>query len=172
MITLDLPHRRCYSSYMEAIEEYEENRIKTYDFVNLPQKELFEFFENFRSGRNLPQGYVKATYLWMMEEEEFIAEISIRHSLTKSLERLGGHIGYGVRYSKWGRGYATAMLCMAMRYANEKLHLNRLLITCNDDNYPSASVIEKNGGILQDKVVNGSGDKERITRRYWVDIRF
>lgn len=171
VLALDLPHRRCYDSYMEAVREYQEYQVITYDFANLPMRELFEFFENFRYGRNLPQGHVPATYLWLTDEEEFIGEVSIRHELTDSLHRLGGHIGYGVRFSKWGRGYATVMLCMALEYARTRIGLRRCLITCNDDNYASAVVIEKNGGLLQDIIIERSGTKERKTRRYWVELQ-
>lgn len=171
MIALELPNRRCYDSYMEAVREYREHHVTTYEFANLPERDLFEFFENFRDGKNLPESYVSATYLWLTDENEFIGEVSIRHELTESLHRLGGHIGYGVRFSKWGRGYASVMLCMALEYARTRLGLRRCLITCNDDNYASAVVIEKNGGLLQDIIIDQSGTKKRKTRRYWVELQ-
>ena len=62
------------------------------------------------------------------------------------------------------------MLSRTLQYASGVLGLSRVLITCNDDNYGSARVIEKNGGILQDKVINTIQGAEILTRRYWIDL--
>jgi len=82
--------------------------------------------------------------------------------------RFGGNIGYGVRYSRWNEGIGKEMLRQALKYAKENLQLSKVLITCNDDNYGSQCVIEKNGGILQDKIENIIDGNKRITRRYWI----
>ena len=126
---------------------------------------IFKTFENYRIGKNLPYNYVATTYLWLVGRDEFIGEISIRHKLTNSLIRFGGNIGYGIRYSKWNNGFGTIMLAMALGYAKDVLRLKKVLITCYDDNIGSARVIEKNGGLLQDKIVNvisGVGKQEDI----------
>lgn len=167
---LVIPNRKYYSSYVEAIKEYNNHDVSTYQFLDVANYDIFERIENFRTGNNLPLGYVKATYLWLVDGDEFIGEVSIRHSLTDSLRRFGGNIGYGIRYSKWNNGIGTAMLSMALKYAKEVIGLNKVLITCNDNNYGSARIIEKNGGLLQDKIVNTIDGAERITRRYWIEI--
>lgn len=100
-----------------------------------------------------------------MPKEEFIGEISIRHSLTDSLMRFGGNIGYGIRYTKWNNSFGIMMLSMAIDYAREVLGLYKILITCNDNNLDSARVIERNGGVLQDKIANVIDGVERLTRR-------
>jgi len=164
------PSRKYYNSYVDAINEYRNHGVDTYAFMDTEKYDIFEKFENARIGRNLPDNYVAATYFWLVDEDEFIGEISIRHSLTDSLMRFGGNIGYGVRYSKWNNGYGTMMLSMALKYAKEVLGLDKVLITCNDNNFGSARVIEKNGGLLQDKIVNVIGGVERLTRRYWIAI--
>ena len=109
-------------------------------------------------------------YLWLVDGEEFVGEISIRHRLTDALTRFGGHIGYGIRYSQWNKGRGTEMLSKALLYAKDVIGLDRVLLTCGDDNLGSARVIEKNGGMLQDKIINIINDKERLTRRYWIII--
>ena len=166
---LVLPSRLHYHSYVSAIEEYEKHGVDTYDFMDVTKYDIFERFENFKNGKNLPSGYVKSTYLWFVHDEKFIGEASIRHSLTDSLLRFGGHIGYGVRYSEWNKGYGTIMLSETLRYARKNLFLDRILITCNDTNIGSARIIEKNGGVLQDKIINVIDGSERLTRRYWID---
>ena len=101
--------------------------------------------------------------------EEFIGEISIRHNLTDSLLRYGGHIGYGIRYSKWNSGYGTKMLALALKKAKH-MGLNKVLITCDEDNIGSAKVIENNGGILENIIENIIEGKKIYTKRYWIEL--
>ena len=100
----------------------------------------------------------------------FLGEIAIRHTLTDALLRFGGNIGYGVKYSAWNKGVGTKMLSLALEYARENLSLEKVLITCNDNNASSVKVIEKNGGVLEDKIVNVIEGQRRITRRYWIQL--
>ncbi len=167
---LVIPSEEYYQSYIEAMEEYKQNNIDTYDFWEISKDELLKKMENYRTGNNLPEGYVKATYFWLVDNDKFIGEISIRHSLTDSLLRFGGNIGYGIRYSHWNKGIGTIMLSKALVYAKEVLGLNKVLITCNDNNFGSARVIEKNGGILQDKIINTIDGVDRLSRRYWIEL--
>ena len=99
------------------------------------------------------------------EKHYFIGEITIRHRLNAALERYGGHIGYGVRFSEWNKGFGTLMLELALAEA-KKLGLREILITCDDQNIGSARVMEKNGFTLGDKVENTFNQETIITRRY------
>lgn len=168
---LIVPCKKYYSSYIEAIQEFSNHKVDTYEFLDASKYDIFEKIQNFKTGKNLPLNYVKATYLWLVEDDEFIGEVSIRHELTDSLLCFGGNIGYGIRYSKWNKGYGTIMLSLALKYAKEVIGLDKVLITCNDNNLGSAHVIEKNFGVLQDKIINVIDGVERITRRYWIEIK-
>lgn len=168
---LIVPSRKYYQSYVDAINEYHNHNVTSYDFLNINKYDIFEQIEKDRLGINLPKGYVPCTYLWLVDNDEFIGEISIRHSLTDSLLRFGGNIGYGVRYSRWNNGFGTIMLSMALDYVNKNMDLNKVLLTCNDENIGSSRVIEKNGGLLQDKILNVIDGLERTTRRYWIEIK-
>ena len=84
------------------------------------------------------------------------------------LEAEGGHIGYSVRPSERGKGYATRMLEMALAEAR-RLGLKRVLITCDRKNVASARVIRKNGGRLENEVVSRLRDRE-FTQRYWLEL--
>ena len=42
---------------------------------------------------------------------------------------------------------------------------------CDDNNICSALVIERNGGVLEDKITNQDEYGEMLTRRYWIAIR-
>lgn len=97
-----------------------------------------------------PEGYVPDTELWWVEGDEFLGRIGIRHRLTPALLEMGGHIGYDVRPSARRRGHATAMLRHALPVALD-LGIDPVLITCDADNVGSRTVIERNGGVLEDE---------------------
>ena len=100
----------------------------------------------------------------------FIGQISIRHGLTKELEKYGGHIGYYIRYIMRNKGYGTLILRLALEYINNNFNFEQVLLTCNDTNIYSIRVIEKNGGVLFDKINNTIDGVDIITRRYWIKL--
>ncbi|QXJ24690.1 GNAT family N-acetyltransferase [Actinomadura graeca] len=106
-----------------------------------------------------PDGFVPSTALWWVEEKEFLGALSIRHRLTPWLLDVGGHIGYDVRPSARRRGHGTAMLRAALPVA-AGLGIERALVTCDEDNEGSRRIIEKNGGVLE--------DRRGVKLRYWV----
>ncbi|HET9682075.1 MAG TPA: GNAT family N-acetyltransferase [Candidatus Limnocylindrales bacterium] len=97
-----------------------------------------------------PDGFVPDTELWLAEGDEFLGRVGIRHRLTPTLLEVGGHIGYDVRPSARRRGHATRMLRDALRVARG-LGIERALVTCDADNVGSRTVIERNGGVLEDE---------------------
>ncbi|QGU26484.1 GNAT family N-acetyltransferase [Microbacterium oryzae] len=111
-------------------------------------------------------GLVPDTYRWIVEGDEYLGAVSFRHELTEWLHDFGGHIGYGVRPSARGRGLASWALGCTLDLARERGY-PRVLLVCRDDNAASARVIEKNGGILEDKRRDG----DTLLRRYWVNLR-
>lgn len=106
-----------------------------------------------------PEGWVPCTYLWLVEGEEFLGSLAIRHTLTEYLLEEGGHIGYSIRPSARGQGHATRALHDAVPVART-LGIDRILVTCSEDNAASRAVIEKNGGVYE--------DTREGTRRYWM----
>jgi predicted acetyltransferase len=97
-----------------------------------------------------PAWMVPSTTLWWVDGTDYLGRISIRHRLTPTLLEWGGHIGYDVRPSARRRGHATAMLREALIVARG-LGIERALVTCNFDNVGSRTVIERNGGVLEDE---------------------
>lgn len=163
------PNRKYIQSYMEAIEEDEIFRTHAERIFSDPET-IIERSYNFEHGINLPINYVRATTFWLIDNEKFIGEISIRHELNSSLTNYGGNIGYEIRQSECMKGHGTKMLSMALKYCKEALNLNKVLITCDDDNIGSIKVIENNGGILENKVKNILPRGNVTTRRYWINI--
>ena len=168
MLKLIVPNEEYLPSYMEAYEEYVQHSITTYSFTDPSSCDIFEKFENYRNERNLRPDRVGADNYWLVEDEKtlFLGEVTIRHRLNDALLLRGGHIGYGVRYSQWNRGYGTRLLALALEKAKE-MNLSPVLVTCNDDNLASARVIEKNGFTLADKVPVSQDGETHLIRRYW-----
>jgi predicted acetyltransferase len=113
------------------------------------------------------RGKVPQTTYFLMGEDRIYGAVSIRNDLNKGLLKTGGHIGYGIRPSERRRGYATAMLGLALHKCRE-LGIMRVLVTCDKDNIASAKVIQKNGGVLENEVPD---EKGMPVQRYWIDIR-
>ncbi|MBQ7518730.1 MAG: GNAT family N-acetyltransferase [Clostridia bacterium] len=95
----------------------------------------------------------------------FVGAVNIRHYLTDALLYTGGHIGDGVRPSERRKGYATAMIALALDECR-KLGLDRVLMTCDKTNVGSAKSIIKNGGVLENEVL----DDGVLEQRYWIDL--
>lgn len=116
-------------------------------------------------GREVPR--VPETTYWMVEGDEFIGRVGIRPQLNAFLEKMGGHVGYAIRASRRGQGYGTAILEMTLPKA-KRLGLQKILVTCDDDNAASAKIIERCGGVLQDTIrVEGHSAP---MRRYWISL--
>jgi len=100
-----------------------------------------------KQGLELPDGRVPMTTYWMFSGEKPVALCKLRHRLTDSLRRIGGHIGYCVRPTERGKSYGNAVLALTLQAACEK-GIDPILITCTEDNIPSRRVVERNGGLL------------------------
>jgi len=110
-------------------------------------------------------GWVHCTYRWIVEDGRVLGAVALRHELNDFLREIGGHIGYGVRPSARRRGVASWALGRMLDEAR-RLGLDRVMLTCVDDNVASARVIEGNGGVLADVRDTAHGR----TRRYWITL--
>ncbi|MBN2354264.1 MAG: GNAT family N-acetyltransferase [Spirochaetales bacterium] len=119
----------------------------------------------FPRGIGVPEGYIEHSTFWLSDPDGLIkGVVNIRHRLSDSLRREGGHIGYGVAPMYRGRGYATLMLKLALEKARH-LGIERALITCDKGNVASARVARKNGGVLDsEEFLDG-----RFIQRYWIE---
>jgi len=115
---------------------------------------------------NIPVHLVPITYFWLVDEAGVIhGELRLRHRLNPSLLDEGGHIGYSIRPSSRRRGYGTKALELGLVKAKEK-GIDRVLVTCDDDNIGSIGVIENNGGGEFERGISEWSGK--LIRRYWI----
>lgn len=113
------------------------------------------------------KGKVPDTTLFCLDVDRniFVGAVNIRHYLTKEMLVNVGHIGDGIRPSERRKGYATAMIGLALKEA-KKLGISKVLMVCDKNNIGSAKSIRNNGGILENEVeVNGV-----IEQRYWINL--
>lgn len=160
-------------SFLEAVKEFQAEGKHIYLHTETDLAGLEEGFEEFLSkikaredAINLPEDRVPQTELWLTDGNKFIGWTKIRHYLNENLLNQGGHIGYAIRPSERNKGYGTKILALMLQVAKD-MGINRVLLTCDDDNVGSAKIIEKNGGILENKI-----EHERVLkRRYWIEVK-
>ena len=171
MLTLRLPredeeeevlraHRATSPEVPSFLHYYKEGMLFRHYLEVLAEQE---------QGLNLPLNHVPSTFLFAFVDNRIVGRASIRHSLNEFLLRVGGHIGYVVVPEFRRRGYATAILGQSLQVARDKCGLDRVLVTCDDDNLGSIRTIEKNGGALEN-VVDGP-DLDKPKRRYWFEMK-
>ena len=100
-----------------------------------------------------------------LDRDIFVGAVNIRHYLNDELLFTGGHIGDGIRPSERKKGYATAMIALALEEC-KKLEINKVLMTCDKDNIGSAKSIMNNGGVLENEVI----DDGVVEQRYWITL--
>ena len=179
-VRLVLPDPALQASWLAAADEFLAAGDARYTEVVVPADDCFGGWEWTREsmadpaafarmcaeriaqeepGRPRPCGWVPHSTRWVVAGCEFLGSVSLRHVLTPGLRAVGGHIGYWVRPSARGRGVATQALSLMLPLAAAH-GIDPVLVTCDDDNLASATVIERNGGVLED-VLRGK-------RRYWI----
>jgi len=117
--------------------------------------------------RRETDGKVPDTTLFCLDADRdiFVGAVNIRHYLTEEMLVNAGHIGDGVRPSERRKGYATAMIGLALKEA-KKLGIDRVLMVCDRENVGSAKSIRNNGGVLENEIeVDGV-----VEQRYWIDL--
>lgn len=134
------------------------NKVDYHNWDNyLNSLEIKEFTNN-----HVPD----STYFCLDEDRNiFIGAVNIRHYLNEKLLKNGGHIGDGIRPSERNKGLGTKMVELALEKCKE-LKIKKVLMVCNKNNVASAKTIIKNGGILENEII----ENDIIEQRYWIEI--
>lgn len=69
------------------------------------------------------------------------------------------------------RADATAILHLSLEIARETLGIQRILVSCDDDNIGSIRTIEKDGGVLENIIREPGIDKAKRRASYAIDPR-
>ena len=123
--------------------------------------------EMYRTGKNLPQGHIRANSFFLLVNDKLIGRGDLRHQLNEGLAVMGGHIGYDVRPSERRKGYGSLILQLTLEKARA-IELERVFLTCDTDNIASAKIIEKNGGKLENQIIYEKTGK--LISQYWIDL--
>ena len=177
MLKLIDAEERYLKGYQEAynlsLEEIKKGNIKKHDlmFYNPQKVDVIQRFRDNRDRSKLKPEYVPSYDYFAVDDDKFIGRINIRIELTPALLNYGGNIGYGINPKYWQKGYGTLLLKLGLEKAKELGLKDKVLLTCDDDNVGSYKIIEKNGGILENKIANTEGNETFLTRRYWINIK-
>ena len=129
---------------------------------NFVYEEWLKNNQDHEMGINLPEGWVPDIQLVAFSiDGQAVGFLNIRLCLNDFLLEEGGHIGYSIRPSERGKGYAKEALGQGLQVAKEK-NIKKALVTCSTENPASRAVIVANGGVFED-VRNG-------VERYWIDL--
>ena len=139
------------NGFMNDGYDMDEIRFKDYLYENI----------NSSKGINLPPQWVPQTKYWLLIDGYPVGIGKLRHYLSDSLRKKGGHIGYCIRPASRGKGYGNIILSEMLKKAREK-SIPKALVTCKEGNILSRRIIEYNGGILECNV-NGE-------RLHWINL--
>lgn len=162
------PDVRFHASFLAALaEEPGTAYLFTGEEQTLVDPQVFagyvrQLLDDEREGAVRPAGFVPGTTLWWADGDEYLGRVAIRHRLTAHLRNVGGHIGYWIRPSARRKGHATRAFEAALGVAG-RLGIDPVLLTCDEDNLASRSIIERAGGRFERQ----NGPK----RLYWVPAR-
>lgn len=166
LVKPDIKYRESYESVLEESKDQTGDTI----FAKPAHGESFEQFvrrlNDESEGINIKPERVRASTYWLIDNEEVIGRVQIRHSLNERLRMYGGHIGYIVRPSKRRMGYGKKLLQMGLVEA-KKIGIKNALVTCDIGNTASSKIITSNGGILQEQTEIDNGRK---INRYLISV--
>ena len=151
---------------LEMMAEFEQTQSAHdggfWDAENFVYEEWLKNNQDHEMGINLPEGWVPDIQLVAFSiDGQAVGFLNIRLCLNDFLLEEGGHIGYSIRPSERGKGYAKETLRQGLQVAKEK-NIKKALVTCSTENPASRAVIVANGGVFED-VHNG-------VERYWIDL--
>jgi len=166
---LCLPSIEFKDAFIVMMLDYQRNGEHRYQIESIEMNNVFEKYvagiKERAQGLNLKPGFVQESTFWLMENNTIYGASRLRHSLTERLFMEGGHIGYDIPPSHRRQGYGTLLLKLSLREA-KAIGLERVLLTCDNDNIGSRKTILNNGGILENEIEY----EGRWKCRYWINL--
>lgn len=151
---------------LDMIEEFEEAQSAHnggfWDIENFSYEDWLETSQNKEMGIGLRENRVPSIQFVSFDDVgRALGFLNLRLRLNEGLLNHAGHIGYSIRPSERGKGYAKESLRQGLQFGKEK-NIKKALVTCSTENPASRAVIVANGGLFED-VRNG-------VERYWIDL--
>ena len=131
-------------------------------------EEWFGIVKQRECAETCPEGSVPSdAYLAVRtSDNRIVGMIDLRHHIDHPVLGVwGGHIGYTVRPSERGKGYACEMLRLDLENCRAR-GLEKVMVTCSPENPASEKTILANGGIFEKEILV---DGEPV-RRYWISL--
>lgn len=151
---------------LEMMAEFEQTQSAHdggfWDAENFDYEEWLETNLNKEMGIKLPENRVPSIQFVLFDESgHALGFLNLRLRLNEGLLNYAGHIGYSIRPSQRGKGYGKEQLRLGLAEAR-KQGLERVLITCDEDNEASRRTILSAGGVYENTI-----DR---SQRYWIDL--
>lgn len=109
-----------------------------------------------------------STYFTVRESDnKIVGMVNLRHYLDNILKNIGGHIGYSIRPSERGKGYAKIQLYLALLEC-KKLGIEEAMVDCVKSNIKSEKTILALGGVFEKQFYDQLG--KRMLRNYWINV--
>ena len=163
--------------YAEQIKEYRQEFLDAGDSMDgcgplrrlENTEEYLKACKDYENIDTIPEDKVQATQFFCvrMNDNRFVGMIQVRHYFNEYLEKYAGHIGYSIRPSERRKGYAKEMLKLALPFCRE-IGLDKVLITCAEENIGSEKTIRSNGGIYESTVQEPNSG--RYLKRFWITL--
>jgi predicted acetyltransferase len=154
------PSERYRASYLEALQEFQaEGRYV--------ETSLEEVSTNFAGFVQHLRDQADRTEFWLIDGTPFIGRLPLRRALNERLLQMGGHIGYAIRPSCRRQGYGKLILKYGLERA-KAFGLERVLLTCDENNLSSRKIIESHGGRL-DNIIEVE-EWPTLVCRYWIPL--
>lgn len=171
-VRFEEPHFGLRDSYRSLIQEFVDRGEQLVPFpLTFANDDFPAFLDSLQKcsiGEGPAAGFVPNSTYWLVADGEVVAVSNLRHRLTDSLRREGGHIGYGVRPSARRRGFATETLKRTLERAKD-LGLSEVLITCGKENQASVKTILNNDGVFESEEF--LPERDEIVQRYRIPLR-
>jgi len=153
--------------FLAMAKDYEAAGEAVYQFEQDDFDVFLERLEMSRTGKNLPEGGVRANTFFLLVAGKFAGMGFLRHALNEKLAVYGGHIGYDVSPSERQKGYGSLILRLTLEKARE-IGLERVFLTCDAEHLASSKIIEKNGGRLENQMFYEP--TEKLISQYWIEL--
>ena len=151
---------------LEMMAEFEQSQSAHdggfWDIENFSYEDWLETGRNKEMGIGLLENRVPSIQFVLFDESgRALGFLNLRLRLNEGLLNHADHIGYSIRPSERGKGYAKESLRQGLQVAKEK-NIKQALVTCSVNNPASRAVILANGGLIED-VRDG-------VERYWIEV--